>query len=129
VKRLELPILGMARDISSSNYNNYNYNYNYNYYYYNDDDDDDDIGCTYHDTLWCIRSYLIHEAVAFNPLTKKWHFFPRRVSTERYDEELDEKRGSNTMITANEDFSKVEVLANIGVCSVLALDDMLNQPA
>jgi len=41
---------------------------------------------------------------------KKWFFLPRRESKERYDETLDESRGTNLMLVADEDFSNVEVV-------------------
>jgi len=53
--------------------------------------------------------YMIHEAVNWSPVLKKWIFLPRRVSSERYDEVLDESRGSNRMILVTEDFSSAEV--------------------
>ena len=39
---------------------------------------------------------------------KKWFFLPRRTSMEPYDEVLDEQRGGNILITANEDFTGVQ---------------------
>ena len=51
--------------------------------------------------------YLIHEAVAFSDTTREWIFLPRRESTLAYDDTEDERRGTNLILTANEDFSKV----------------------
>jgi hypothetical protein len=34
---------------------------------------------------------------------------PRRESKDRYDEKLDESRGSNLMLTADEEFSDIKV--------------------
>ena len=59
-------------------------------------------GCPY-------PGYMIHEAITWSPHRKQWVILPRRVSKEAYDENLDEKRGSNTVILASEDFSKIEV--------------------
>jgi len=53
--------------------------------------------------------YLLHEAGAWNPILKKWFFLPRRFSTEPYDEVLDEQRGTNLMITADENFKQINV--------------------
>jgi len=52
--------------------------------------------------------YMIHEAVAWSPVYRKWFFLPRRMSTEPYNDELDETRGTNLMIMATEDFSKID---------------------
>lgn len=52
--------------------------------------------------------YLIHESAAWSAVHKKWFFLPRRESKERYDETLDESRGTNLMLVADEDFSNVE---------------------
>ena len=41
------------------------------------------------------KRYLIHEAVRWNAALQSWFFLPRRVSTEAYDDEKDEERGSN----------------------------------
>jgi len=53
--------------------------------------------------------YLIHEAVRFHPVSRRWYFFPRRVSTEEYNDELDEKRGANVVISTNEKFEDIKV--------------------
>jgi len=53
--------------------------------------------------------YLLHEAVSWNPVNRKWYFLPRRVSKEEYDEALDEERCSNIMLIADEDFQHVTV--------------------
>jgi len=53
--------------------------------------------------------YLIHEAVRFHPVLRRWFFFPRRVSTEPYVDTLDESRGSNTVISTNEHFQDIKV--------------------
>jgi soluble calcium-activated nucleotidase 1 len=53
--------------------------------------------------------YLMHEAASWNPVLKKWFFFPRRHSTLSYDDKEDERRGTNIMISADADFDHVEV--------------------
>uniref|UniRef100_A0A7S1PIM2 Apyrase n=1 Tax=Percolomonas cosmopolitus TaxID=63605 RepID=A0A7S1PIM2_9EUKA len=52
--------------------------------------------------------YLVHEAVEWSNLHKKWYFLPRRVSKQKYDDAEDLQRGGNILIAANEDFSKFE---------------------
>lgn len=53
--------------------------------------------------------YLIHEAVRFNPVNRRWYFLPRRASTETYNDMLDERRGANIVISTNEYFDDIEV--------------------
>ena len=62
----------------------------------------DAAGCPY-------PGYMIHEAISWSPHRKQWVILPRRVSKKPYDENLDERRGSNTVILASEDFSEIEV--------------------
>ena len=59
-------------------------------------------GCPY-------PGYMIHEAITWSPLRKQWVVLPRRVSKEAYNEDEDERRGSNTVLLVSEDFSKIEV--------------------
>jgi len=54
--------------------------------------------------------YMIHESGAWSELNQKWYFLPRRCSKERYNETLDESRGCNYLITADELFTKVETI-------------------
>ncbi|ETV70339.1 hypothetical protein H257_14030 [Aphanomyces astaci] len=60
------------------------------------------VGCGY-------PGYLIHEAIEWSAVHRKWFILPRRVSKDAYDETADEQRGSNVMIVASEDFSRLEV--------------------
>lgn len=60
--------------------------------------------------------YLWHEAVRWNPVSKRWLFLPRRFSDEAYDEALDEKRATNLLISANEDFTDIKT-TRIGTLS------------
>lgn len=61
---------------------------------------------TVRDALGASRpGYIINEAVLWSPNMKKWVFLPRRVSSEPYDEVLDERRGSNKVVLVNEDFT------------------------
>eukprot|EP00792_Barthelona_sp_PAP020_P005931 TRINITY_DN2853_c0_g1_i2.p1 TRINITY_DN2853_c0_g1~~TRINITY_DN2853_c0_g1_i2.p1 ORF type:complete len:381 (+),score=69.76 TRINITY_DN2853_c0_g1_i2:72-1145(+) len=52
--------------------------------------------------------YLIHEAGIWHEPHKKWYFLPRRVSTERYNDVDDERRGSNVIIEVDETFSNAK---------------------
>ena len=54
--------------------------------------------------------YLIHESINWSPHMKKWVFSPRRISTEAYDDEKDEKRGSNRVVLVNQDFTSAETV-------------------
>lgn len=53
--------------------------------------------------------YVIHEAATWSDAKRKWVFLPRRVSALPYDEELDEKMGSNKVVIASENFDQIEV--------------------
>jgi len=52
--------------------------------------------------------YLIHEAVCWSSHLSKWVFLPRRASKEKYDDVMDEKRGTNLMILADEKFKSIQ---------------------
>ncbi|CAB3399213.1 unnamed protein product [Caenorhabditis bovis] len=54
--------------------------------------------------------YMIHEAVQWSDIHKKWFFLPRRMSNEKYTEADDENRGTNVMIIANENFTDFNVV-------------------
>ena len=54
--------------------------------------------------------YLIIEALEWDGFHRQWVCLPRRVSLDPYDEDADEKRGSNIMIRASEDFSAIQVM-------------------
>jgi soluble calcium-activated nucleotidase 1 len=51
--------------------------------------------------------YLLHEAITWSPYHRKWFVFPRRVSKEKYDDVVDESKGSNIVIMASHDFKDV----------------------
>jgi len=53
--------------------------------------------------------YMIHEAVGWSHILRKWFFLPRRMSGERYNDVTDEKMGTNLMITADETFKDIKV--------------------
>lgn len=54
--------------------------------------------------------YVIHEAVLWSQHLKKWIFVPRRISNAKYDDNEDEKKGSNKLVLVDENFSKAEVI-------------------
>ncbi|XP_076443199.1 soluble calcium-activated nucleotidase 1-like [Babylonia areolata] len=56
-----------------------------------------------------LPGYLIHESAVWSDIHQKWFFLPRRASTEKYDETLDERRATNLLFTADENFQNVEV--------------------
>ncbi|QIB51956.1 hypothetical protein [Pseudomonas sp. OIL-1] len=58
------------------------------------------------------HGYVIHEAAEWHPYRREWLFFPRKVSSEPFDETIDEReRGNNKLLIANEDFSDIRVIA------------------
>ncbi|GMT34871.1 hypothetical protein PFISCL1PPCAC_26168, partial [Pristionchus fissidentatus] len=58
--------------------------------------------------------YMVHEAVQWSDVHKKWFFLPRRVSREAYDEDADEGRGSNVLVVADELFESTPTVTRIG---------------
>lgn len=58
-------------------------------------------------TSW--PGYLIHEAVHFNKITRRWMFLPRKESKNMYNPTSDEYQGTNLLITTTEDFSDIKV--------------------
>lgn len=73
--------------------------------------------------------YLIHESACWSEVHKRWFFLPRRESKERYDDVLDESRGSNLMLIADEEFLDIktkrigEVIATHGFSSFKFVPD------
>lgn len=53
--------------------------------------------------------YVIHEALAWSEIHQKWVALPRRCSEDRYNETLDEIKGCNAIVTADEDFKNIKV--------------------
>lgn len=53
--------------------------------------------------------YLIHESACWSDTLQRWLFLPRRASRERYSERDDERRGTNLLLSAAQDFSHVSV--------------------
>ncbi|XP_065570293.1 soluble calcium-activated nucleotidase 1-like [Artemia franciscana] len=53
--------------------------------------------------------YLVHEACAWSNIHQKWVFLPRRWSNLSYNEKDDGSRGTNLVLIANENFSRIKV--------------------
>jgi soluble calcium-activated nucleotidase 1 len=43
---------------------------------------------------------MIHEAVVWSELQKKWFFLPRKASKSKYNDVDDERHGTNLLIVA-----------------------------
>jgi len=54
--------------------------------------------------------YVIHEAVLWSEVMKKWIFIPRRVSADKYNDVVDEKKGTNKIVLVDENFTKGQVI-------------------
>jgi len=54
--------------------------------------------------------YCIHEAVLWSEHMQKWMFLPRRISADAYDENIDEKKGSNKLVWIDDNFSSAKVV-------------------
>merc|ERR1712157_565462 len=57
-----------------------------------------------------LPGYVMHEAIRWSPYMRKWVFMPRRISTQRYDDVMDEMRGSNKVVIVNEAFTDAEIV-------------------
>ena len=51
---------------------------------------------------------MIHEAVQWSEIRKQWVFLPRRLGKHKYDDVIDERRGTNVMITADAKFEDIK---------------------
>jgi soluble calcium-activated nucleotidase 1 len=60
-------------------------------------------------TATSFPGYLLHEAIRWSDIYNCFVVLPRRESTEPYNEDLDEKMGTNLVIFASEDFSRILV--------------------
>jgi len=54
-------------------------------------------------------SYLLHEAIVWNPERKEWVIFPRRLSHEPYNPPNDTNKGTNTFFIASVDFQSISM--------------------
>ncbi|XP_067137134.1 soluble calcium-activated nucleotidase 1 isoform X1 [Centruroides vittatus] len=53
--------------------------------------------------------YIIHEAASWSDVHRQWFFLPRRASHSSYNEKDDERRGTNLLLRASENFSFINV--------------------
>jgi len=53
--------------------------------------------------------YVVHESANWSDVMKKWMFLPRRASSEKYNDKTDERKGTNVMVVADEDFNTIKV--------------------
>lgn len=53
--------------------------------------------------------YMIHESGMWSDIHKRWFFLPRRCSKETYHDEADELKGTNLLITCDENFKDIKV--------------------
>ena len=54
--------------------------------------------------------YLWHEAIIWEEPLRRWIVLPRKASLEAYSPEADETKGSNVLLLATEDFSRIDRL-------------------
>jgi len=54
--------------------------------------------------------YVINEAILWSDHLKSWVFLPRRVSSDAYDENKDERMGSNKICIVSEGFDSAKVI-------------------
>ncbi|CAI4228795.1 unnamed protein product [Auanema sp. JU1783] len=54
--------------------------------------------------------YMVHESVQWSSVHKKWFFLPRRASVKSYNDQLDEQRGTNMLISADEYFKDISMI-------------------
>ncbi|MFB6286617.1 MAG: hypothetical protein ABEK03_08590 [Candidatus Bipolaricaulia bacterium] len=60
------------------------------------------------------RGYATHEAAEWHPHDELWYFFPRKISTEPFQEARDEREcGGNTLVVADESFADIRMM-NVG---------------
>ena len=54
--------------------------------------------------------YCIHEAILWSSYMNKWLFLPRRISSQAYDENKDERMGSNKLVWVDDKFTTSQVV-------------------
>mmetsp|Transcript_4707 Transcript_4707/g.6112 ORF Transcript_4707/g.6112 Transcript_4707/m.6112 type:complete len:428 (+) Transcript_4707:622-1905(+) len=59
--------------------------------------------------------YIIVEAVNWSDHLNKWVFMPRRISSDKYNENFDEKKGGTKIVLVDPDFSNTQVLTVTGM--------------
>jgi len=53
--------------------------------------------------------YMIHESAAWSRQRQRWTFLPRRAHNDRYNDKEDEHHATNLILTADKDFTDVQV--------------------
>jgi len=61
---------------------------------------------------------MLHEAVNFNPMDRRWYFLPRRVSSDPYNDVEDERRGSNLLLSTDSNMKDLKI-SQLGVSITL----------
>lgn len=56
-----------------------------------------------------LPGYIIHESGMWSEVHKKWFFLPRRASRDKYEETADERRSTNLLFIADENFEDISV--------------------
>jgi len=54
--------------------------------------------------------YTINEAILWSEHLKSWLFIPRRISSDMYEENEDERKGSNKLVIVDEYFKKASIV-------------------
>ena len=54
--------------------------------------------------------YMIHEAVMWSSVKRRWYFLPRRMSTLKYNDVEDERHGTNVLISCDANFDDVTLV-------------------
>ena len=49
-----------------------------------------------------ITGYMIHEAVVWSDIHKKWFFLPRKASKSKYNDVDDERHGTKLLLSAGQ---------------------------
>lgn len=55
--------------------------------------------------------YMIHESCAWSQIHKRWFFLPRRSSPKQYNDDDDEYMATNMLISADNSFKDIKVIA------------------
>ena len=56
-----------------------------------------------------VLGYMIHESGIWSAEHESWFFLPRRCSTQRYNETLDETMSCNVLLKTDENFTDIKV--------------------
>jgi len=60
-----------------------------------------------------VLGYMIHESGMWSSIHNRWFFLPRRASQETYTEADDERRATNLLYSANDEFTDI-TMHNVG---------------